>query len=176
MTKKIIQKNNLGMSLPEVIVAVLMLSAFTGLFVMVTNFTTRFYSTIDPKMRTLKATRGVLIDQYELLLSMDKTAEILSQPGYTKGEVEELVNTCTEPPVPPNRIWQLPGIEERDLPDSYKICLFRGIRESELKDLAINKEGSKPGIYILFASPPKDKISMKALPVRRLSCRPKPYC
>ncbi len=161
------------MSLPEVIIAVAMLTAFTGVFVVVTNFTTRFFLVPESDI----GTRGVLIDQHELLMSMDKLAETLSQPGYKVSEIIQLTQSCSYPPPPPQMIWGLPGLEKQSVPQGYKICLFTtSIAESSLEDLSSGKAGARPGIYILYASPPTDKISMNALPVRRLFCRPKPFC
>ena len=163
------------MSLPELIVAVAMLAAFTGVFVIVTNFTTRFFSVNNPDR--IQGLRGVLIDHHELLMSMDQLAEILSQPGYTLNEILQISQNCSYAPKPPLMIWDLPGVEKQSLPDGYKMCLRpTSLVESSLEDLASGKSDAKPGIYILYASPPKDKISMNALPVRRLFCRPKPYC
>ena len=174
MLKATNHKDNLGMTLPEVIVAVLMLAAFTGLFVVVINYTTNFFVSRD---RSRDDVRGVLIDHHELLMSMDQLAETLSQPGYKLNEITEITQNCSYPPKPPTKIWGLPGVEKQSLPDGYKICLFpTSLLESSLEDLAAGKADAKPGIYILYASPLADKISLNALPVRRLFCRPKPYC
>ena len=45
--------------------------------------------------------------------------------------------------------------------------------ESNYSELA-NAEG-KPGIYILYAKP-ENGVSVNATPLRRIFCRPKPFC
>ena len=133
----------------------------------------RFFVTKDRS--GVQGARGVLIDQHELLMSMDQIAETLSQPGYTLNEINQIVENCSYPPPPPTRIWGLPGVEKQSLPDGYKICLFStSLSESSLEDLVSEKADAKPGIYILYAAP--DQTSLNYLPVRRLFCRPKPYC
>ncbi len=162
------------MSLPELMVAVAMLVAFTGIFVMVTTFTTRFFTGSDNS----QGGRSVFIEQQLTLMYLDRLAEILSQPGYTKNEIIQLTQNCTYPPNPPGTIMNLPGVEDLSPPPpGFKVCLFTtSLTESSLEDLILRKEGAQPGIYILFASPPENQISMSELPVRRLFCRPKPYC
>ena len=91
--------------------------------------------------------------------------------------INDIVNGCEYPPAPPRRIWDLPGKEKQSIPEGYKMCLIpTSLTESSIEDLVSGDKDAKPGIYILYASPPSDKISINALPVRRLFCRPKPYC
>ena len=171
MKNHIINKN--GMTLPEVIIGMFMLAAFTGIFLLVTDYTNRFF--VSNKQES-NGTNGLLIDHHEINMSMDKIIEILSQPGYSLSEIIEISNNCTYQ-VPPKRIWDLPGNEKQDLPNGYKFCLITtSLPESSSKDLASNQINAKPGIYILYASPLSDKISINALPFRRIFCRPKPYC
>ena len=154
--------SNQGMTLPEVILASFMLTAFTGVFIIVMEFTNTFY---DFTKQETEGANGVLIDHHELKMAMDSWVSILSQPGYTKETIKNF--KCKYPPNPPNRIWDLPGIEDRDIPDGYQICLY----PTQLEESIENK---KAGIYILYAIP--DKISKGALPVRRIFCRPKTFC
>ena len=163
--KKSFYNCNLGMTLPEVIIGILMLSAFTGLFVIVTEFTTRFYKNSDYNIDFIK-------DKHELLLAMDQYSEILSQPGVKLNDILKM--TCSYPN-PPNMLWGLPGVERRYVPDGYKLCIFpTSLVESNSSDLEDAIEGSNPGVYILYALP--DKITIDAMPLRRIFCRPKPYC
>ncbi len=166
-------KNN-GMTVPELVIAVAMLSAFTGVFVLVIEFTSRFFSTSRPE---IEGATGVLVDHHHIYMAMDNLAEILSQPGYRLDELRKISNRCDYPPAPPQRIWGLVGSEKRYFPEGYILCLFStSFVESSLIELASGLKDARPGIYILYATPPKDKISVNALPVRRLFCRPKPYC
>ena len=163
-----------GMALTELILAISMLAAFTGIFVIVTSFTTRYFTA---NKSSLEGSRGVLIDHHELYMSMDKLAEVLSQPGFTLAEINEIINSCEYAPQPPKRIWNLPGKEKQSMPDGYKICLFStSAAESNILELVLGTQDARPGIYILYASPLEDRVSLNQLPVRRLFCRPKPYC
>ena len=45
------KKYNLGMTLPELVLALLMLSAFTGITVMVVEYTSRFFSLLMMKLK-----------------------------------------------------------------------------------------------------------------------------
>ena len=170
-------KNNIsyrnGMTLPEVVIGMFMLSAFTAIFLLVTEYTNRFFL---PSKSEVNGGNGLLIDHHEINMSMDKMIEILSQPGYSYSDIIEISKNC-EYQIPPKRIWGLPGNEEQDIPNSYKFCLIpTSLTESNLNNLVSNKNDARPGIYILYASPISDKISINALPFRRIFCRPKPYC
>ena len=43
--------NNEGMTLPELVLAILMLTAFTGITVMVTEFTSRFFQPLNEEAK-----------------------------------------------------------------------------------------------------------------------------
>ena len=63
---------------------------------------------------------------------------------------------------------------EVSLPPGYRLCLWKTTAlESSLTDLD-DVDVAKPGIYLLQALP--ERLSSSSLPVRRLFCRPRPYC
>ena len=165
-------KLNRGMTLPELIVSVILLGVFTGLYIVVVNFTNRFYANYRDKGNS---SQGFLIDQHQLSMAMNDWVEILSQPGYSPLELKEF--KCEYPPSPPRRIWNLMGKQELPIPEGYRICLeATSLPESQLQDLIEKDNGqiSRSGIYILYAIP--DLITSDSLPVRRIFCRPKVYC
>ena len=167
--KKSIFEKNQGMTLPELILASLMLSAFTGVVAIVMQFTAKFFQPLASE----KDNRSVLNDQMQLGKSIDSIIEVISQPGITKDEVNSIISKgCTSLP---SVEWNLPGSYEA-IPDVYKICLkaipddkFIENEESELF------ENGKPGIYIIYATP-RSGVNYNTTPIRRIFCRPRPFC
>ena len=166
--------NNKGMSLPELVLAVLMLTAFTGITVMVTEFTSRFFQPLNEEAKeeyisSNQELSDLLNDHSLINNTFDSIIEILSEPGIDKNFILNL--KCTSLP---SLEWSIPSIDTKAIPKSYKICIKpTTLSESDYSELA-NGEG-KPGIYILYSTPDQG-ISVKATPIRRIFCRPKPFC
>ena len=165
---------NEGMSLPELILAILMLTAFTGVAVMVTQFTARFFQPLNEEAKeeyisTNKELSDMLNHHSQINSTFDSIIEILSEPGVDKNFILNL--KCTSLP---SLEWGIPSIDTEAIPKSYKICIKpTTLSESNYSQLA-NAEG-KPGIYIIY-SKPENGVSVNATPVRRIFCRPKPFC
>lgn len=155
------QKNNEGMTFPELILAFLMLTAFTGVTVMVTQYTSTF-------LKKVSDNSDVVNDFVQLNFVFDSIVEILSEPGIDKNKISDF--TCTNEP---SRDWNIPSVDDKAIPDSYKICLDEILFEDDLQQL-ISDEDANPGIYILYSKIKKQSIS--TIPVRRIFCRPKPFC
>ena len=181
-----------GMSFLEVLVAILMLVVFTGVVVMVMEFTFRFIGKAESGERTqLDVSNGVLIDHQEIQLVMDQIVELLSQPGLTKqrllgnepGKPQIAFDLFADSPqtacpaFDPISAWALPRGSisppgDRLLPPGYRLCVWQTTaKEPSLGELA---DGAKPGIYLLQALP--ERLSSSTLPTRRLFCRPRPFC
>ena len=166
--------NNKGMTLPELILAVLMLTTFTGITVMVTEFTARFFQPLNEEAKeeyisSNKEFSDVLNHYSQINNAFDSIIEILSEPGIDKNFVFNL--KCTSMP---SLEWNIPSIDTKAIPKSYKICIKpTTLTESNYSDLS-NANG-KPGIYILY-SKPENGVTINATPVRRIFCRPKPFC
>ena len=155
-----------GMTLLEMLVAVLMLVVFTGVVVMVMEFTNRFFADAEA------GDKGVLVEHAEIQIEMDRLAHVLAQPGITLPRIKKISNAFTDPP-PSSCVvsggdiagaWGLP-IPKTSLPEGYSLCLWTTI------PLETN---SSPGIYVLQALPAK--ISASKLPTRRIFCRPRHLC
>ena len=103
---------------------------------------------------------------------MDKIEAFISQPGYTKAEITKFTKmSCVEDPITQ---WGV-GADNLLIPEGYKICLSSTLlTESDSSSLIGNMPSSSGGIYLLYAVP--YKISRSTRPVRRIFCRPKPYC
>ena len=166
--------NNKGMTLPELVLAILMLTAFTAVTVLVTEFTSRFFQPLNEEAKetniSLKNEPREMLNDHSLINNtFDSIIEILSQPGIEKEFILNL--KCTSLP---SLEWGIPSIDTKAIPRSYKICIKpTTLSESDYLQLA-NGEG-KPGIYILYSKPVQG-VSVNATPVRRIFCRPKPFC
>ena len=166
--------NNKGMTLPELVLAILMLTAFTAVTVLVTEFTSRFFQPLNEEAKeefitSNKELSDMLNDHSQINSAFDSIIEILAEPGIDKNFILNL--ECTSLP---SLEWGIPSIDTKAIPKSYKICIKpTSLSESNYTQLA-NAKG-KPGIYILF-SKPENSVSVNATPVRRIFCRPKPFC
>ena len=166
--------NNKGMTFPELVLAILMLTAFTGVTVMVTEYTARFFQPLNEEakeeyIKSEKELSDVLNDNYKINNAFDSIIEIFSEPGIDKNYILGLECTTL-----PSLEWNIPSIDTTAIPKSYKICIKpTSLSESNYSELA-NAEG-KPGVYILY-SKPDNGISVNKTPVRRIFCRPKPFC
>ncbi len=166
--------NNKGMTLPELVLAILMLTAFLAVTVMVTEFTARFFQPFNEEAKeeyisSNKELSDMLNHHSQINSAFDSIIEIFSEPGIDKNFILNL--KCTSLP---SLEWGIPSIDSEAIPKSYKICIKpTTLSESTFSELA-NAEG-KPGIYILY-SKPENGVSVNATPVRRIFCRPKPFC
>ena len=164
-----------GMSLVEVIVALMMLVAFGSTFVAVTEFTSKYMRESEDG---LPGTQGLLIDQHNLQVVMDQMVDILDQPGLDPEDLSRIqAKGCVFDPMSgdlnaDSGSWGLPG-PAVSLPPGYRVCLYStSLAETSIEQL-LNQTGS-PGIYLIQALP--ETTSVSALPARRLFCRPKPFC
>ena len=171
----ITRKNqNQGMTLPELVLAIFMLITFTGFTVMIVRYTARFFQPLNEEAKeefisSGKELQDILNDQTQINNAFDSIIEILSEPGIKKEYILNL--ECTSLP---SQEWNIPSIDTKAIPKSYKICLKpTSLSESSYSRLS-SGEG-KPGIYILY-SKPDNGVSVNAIPIRRIFCRPKPFC
>ena len=169
-----------GMTLPELIMATLMLTAFTGVFIVVARFTSNFIRPVNidgqrnfefAKNNTIKDNEmpDILNDHLQINIAIDSIISFLSQPGIDKSFILNL--KCTSLPYSE---WKIPAINEKAIPKNYSICVKPTLL-SESSYLNLNSAQGKPGIYIIY-SKPNNGITYNATPVRRIFCRPKPFC
>ena len=168
------KKYNKGMTLPELVLAIFMLIAFTGFTVMIVQYTSRFFQPLNEEAKeeyisSNKELQDMLNDHTQINNAIDSIIEIFSEQGINKDFILNL--ECTSLP---SLEWNIPSIDTKAIPKSYKICLKpTSLSESSYSDLA--NDTGKPGIYILY-SKPENGVSVNATPVRRIFCRPKPFC
>ena len=183
-----------GMTLFEMIIAMILLVVFTGSVAMVMQFTTTFMAESDRELVEKSGceaeidpetcSKGLLVDHANLQIAMDQLVDILVQPAVEVKANSALIGStntrCTRTPIAD---WTLSGLklhsptDSRFLPPEYKFCLWQTATqpESSLQDLIYNAKGAKPGLYVLQAVP-TTKLSPSSLPTRRLFCRPQPFC
>ena len=168
------KKYNKGMTLPELVLAIFMLIAFTGFSLMIVQYTSRFFQPLNEEAKeeyisSNKELQDMLNDHTQLNNAFDSIIEIFSEQGINKDFILSL--ECTSLP---SLEWNIPSIDTKAIPKSYKICIkSTSLSESSYPGL-LSGEG-KPGIYILY-SKPDNGISVGATPTRRIFCRPKPFC
>ena len=168
------KKYNKGMTLPELVLAIFMLIAFTGFSLMIVQYTSRFFQPLNEEAKeeyisSNKELRDMLNDHTQINNAFDSIIEIFSEQGINKDFILDLKCTPT-----PSLEWNIPTIDTKAIPKSYKICIKpTSLSESSYSQLS-NGEG-KPGIYILY-SKPENGVSVNATPIRRIFCRPKLFC
>ena len=168
------KKDNEGMTLPELILAILMLTAFTGVSVIIVQYTSRFFQPLNEEAKeeyisSNKDLQDMLNDHTKINNTFDSIIEIFSEQGISKDFIQNLECTAI-----PSLEWNIPSIDTKAIPKSYKICIKpTSLTESSFLQL-LNGQG-KPGIYILY-SKPENGVSVTATPIRRIFCRPKLFC
>ena len=163
---------NKGMTSPELILAIMMLSTFTAVFVLVTEFISGFFQPLntEAKEEFIKAEKDltdVLQDHITINETIDKVIDLFSQPGIDRSYFVNL--SCTSLP---REEWDIPSLES-NFPKNYQLCIKPAFPENSYQSL--QKMESRPGIYILYAKP-INGITFNSLPLRRIFCRPKPFC
>ena len=162
------------MTLPEFIFAVMMLSAFMGVFALVTKFIARFFQPLneEAKIEFIQAEKeltDVTSDHMIINQTIDSIIELFTQPGIEKNTLLSL--PCTSVP---KYQWKIESIED-NFPINYELCIEPAFKESSY--LELKKIDTKPGIYIVYARPLfPPGITYNSLPVRRIFCRPRPFC
>ena len=176
------------MTLIETVISITLLSLFFTTYSGFVEITSRF----NNKQKTdLNNSHGLIIDHHYLFITLEKYSKFLSQSGMTLMEINKIKVTQTGdlPPgcsLSPQIEWELP-LERKPIPGinwqpsnaGYAICLkSTSIVESSLSDLVSKSKGNslkaQPGLYFLIALP--DEVSIDRLPVRKMFCRPQPFC
>ena len=89
----------LGLTLFESLVAIIMLVVFTGVVALVMQFTLRFFSAAESGDRNeFEVSNGVLIDHQQIQMAMDDLVEVLSQPGISLERLKGLERCSADDP------------------------------------------------------------------------------
>ena len=173
-----------GMSLLEMLMAVVMLVLFTAVVVMVSEYIIRL---LKGSEHVDSSSKGLLIEQQELRLALKQFAQMLSQPGISRermlgqssiypriayGVITSPQEACVQGD--PVKLWRLP-MPSVSFPTGYRICVWTTtVQESSMASLVSDLDNAKPGLYLLQALP--EKLNSSMLPTRLLFCRPRPFC
>ena len=95
------KNHNEGMTLPELVLAIFMLIAFTGFTVMIVQYTSRFFQPLNEEAKeeyisSNKELRDMLNDHTQINNALDSIIDILSEPGIKKDTILNL--ECTYRP------------------------------------------------------------------------------
>ena len=181
-----------GMSVLELLLSITMLVVFTGVVASVMQVTLRIAGeaecTVDDdgnrrcNIQTTKdAANGPLIDRQRIEILFDQLEQVLVQPGINVSRIESISGSLDSPPDTvctlnsSTSIWNdsIPEIPLLTFPSGYHICLWQtDAQEPSMSNLL--KDSAYPGLYVLQALP--TRLSAANLPVRRLICRPRPFC
>jgi len=187
-----------GMSVLEVLFAITMLMVFTGVVAAVMEVTLRFMGEAECPVdvtgvrrcndeNTEDVANGVLIDRQQIEVLFDQLERVLVQPAIHRSRIELISGplgsspsqVCT--PAASTSDWtaNVPEIPSLTFPRGYHVCLWR-LGESALVEASMQNllnptnRSATPGLYVLQALP--TELNASALPVRRLICRPRPFC
>ena len=177
-----------GMTMVETIISFMLLSLFFTIYTTFVQVSSKYNKRQN---NNLDNSNGLTIDHHYLYMTLDEYASILSQPGISLDEINTIKNKKTGNlpegcSFSPNITWDLPvrskpinGVNWQPSNANYAICLkSTSILESSLSDLILKSKGNssnaQPGLYFLVALP--NEITIDSLPVRKLFCRPQPYC
>ena len=145
----------------------------------------------NKQIDNLSNSNGLLIDHHYLYITLEKYSKFLSQPGITLTDINnirqkktaDLPQGCS---LSPNIEWEIPitqkpipGVDWQPSNAGYAICLkSSSIIESSLSNLISKSKGNnvnaQPGLYFLLALP--NEVSIDKLPLRKVFCRPQPFC
>ena len=108
----------------------------------------------------------------KVAIGVRATFETDGKNPFSFEEVKKITNDSTKKcSFNPSKDWALIGPNIK-FPVGYKICLSSTpLAESNYLEL---QNSGKPGIYVLHAIP--NVTNARYLPMRKIFCRPKPYC
>ena len=190
---KVDDRSSSGMSLLELLLAVTMVMVFTGVVAAVMDVTMRFMGDAECPFDVYGVSRcndgntevvanGPAINQQQIEVLFDQLELVLAQPGIHLSQIEEIsgalgdLQACTLEATTISWAEKVPELPVLFFPRGYHICLWRtGLPEDPMENLANRFNSSAtPGLYVLQALP--TKLNASTLPVRRLFCRPRPFC
>ena len=188
-----------GMSLLELLLAVTMMMVFTGVMAAVMEVSLRFMgeaecpvdlngepSCNDENTDSQDVANGALIDRQRIEALFDQLEPILVQPGIHRSRIDKISGALADVPSEvctqesSTSAWtfddKVPELPVLNFPRGYHLCLWKtGLQEASMEQLLDTANSSAtPGLYVLQALP--TELNSSTLPVRRLICRPRPFC
>ena len=134
---------------------------------------------------TQDVANGVLIDRQRIEVLFDQLEQVLVRPSIHQTRIQAISGTLGKPPAQPactptasTSFWvdSVPELPVLIFPRGYHVCLWRtDLAEASMEKLSDQTNTSDtPGLYVLQALP--TQLNASTLPVRRLFCRPRPFC
>ena len=181
-----------GMSVLELLLAITMMMVFSGVVVAVMEVTLRFMGEAECPMDVVSGERrcndettedvanGVLIDRQRIEMLFDQMETVLVQPGIHRSRIKSISGDKACTPTPSISPWvaKVPELPSLMLPRGYHVCLWPiggpAFEEAPMVELLGSNSSAMPGLYVLQALP--TELNASTLPVRRLICRPIPFC
>ena len=157
-----------GMTLLEVLIAVLLFAVFTGTFLMVTEMIGQLFPA-EQVPAAENSCNGPALEEACINSAFDKivlSLERYVEPGESPGAVVDAI-----------KLGQIAFDEISDLkllPDSYEIEVHQWDKFEPQQ--ANEKMPAMPGLYLLQAKPKTDSQAFWRKPIQRLFCRPYHRC
>lgn len=190
-----------GMSVLELLLAVTMMMVFAGVVLAVMEVTLRFMGEAecpvdvsgvprcnDVNTKDEDVADGVLIDRQRIEFLFDQLEQILVQPGIHQSRIKTISGSLGDLPGQPactptasTSFWaaKVPELPSLTFPRGYHVCLWE-VGSPDFQEAPMEKlhnptnSSATPGLYVLQALP--TQLNASTLPVRRLICRPRPFC
>ena len=186
-----------GMSVLELLLAITMLTVFTGVVAAVMEVTLSFMGEAECPVdvtgvrrcndeNTEDVANGALIDRQRIEVLFDQLERVLVQPAIHDSRIKLISGPLTSPPsevctpAASTSVWasndRIPELPVVIFPRGYHVCLWKtGLQEASMENLLDTANtAATPGLYVLQALP--TQLNASTLPVRRLICRPRPFC
>lgn len=159
-------KQSHGMTMLEVLIAILLFAVFTGVFVMVTELMAAMMSS-DQSARSSGECSSPPLDRACIEVVFDDLVDTLQESTFSLEVLRESMHKCER------SARQLFNLNyDQFWPDDYEICIYD--YGSENPAFAEDLNSRKPGLYLLQAQPKRPSPLKR--PVQRLFCRPSAYC
>jgi len=158
-----------GMTLLEVLIAILLFAVFTGTFLMVTEMIGQLFPA-EQVPAAENGCNGPALEEACINSAFDRIIPYLEryvEPGETPGAVVDTI-----------KLGQIAFDEISDLkllPDSYEIEVHQWDEKFEAQQANENMP-AMPGLYLLQAKPKTDSTAFWRKPIQRLFCRPYYRC
>ena len=188
-----------GMSVLELLLAVTMMMVFTGVVAAVMEVSLRFMGEAecpvdligvprcnDESTDTDDVANGVVINRQRIEALFDQIEPVLVQPGIHRSRIGSISGALGDAPSDvctgdgSTTVWtsndKVPELPILNFPRGYHLCLWKaGLPEASMEQLLDTADSSAtPGLYVLQALP--SQLNAATVPVRRLICRPRPFC
>jgi prepilin-type N-terminal cleavage/methylation domain-containing protein len=159
-----------GMTLLEVLIAIMLFAVFTGVTVMVTELMAAMLSS-DQKGGAARECGSPPLDRACIDLFFDELVETLQEPTFSVVDLRKAVRQCG-PSAAQLLNLSFVQIPVAPWPSDYEICLYDygSVNSAFLEDLT----AGRPGLYLLQAQPLAPSPMKR--PVQRLFCRPRTLC